>query len=345
MTGKLSIDSSGRLKGSAVNGITYNSPWPCPNGHYGMGQVHGVIMHTMVGNLPGTTSCFNNASFQASAHFGVDQSGHIHQFGPVDNWVAWHVAAGNPQWIGIEFADDANPNNALTDKQLTAGAQIVEAVFAKYNLKLQVTNSVSGWGLGVHYMGGAAWGGHSCPDTGGKHVRSSQRGEVIRRAQAIRSGNGYASNPPRNLHVLSTAPNLVHFAWDAASGAKSYDVQAWTGGKQVAKTWTVTGKTDANAGKLNPGVTYTIFVKANPPAPRCKAASLKVTTVPATHPAAPGAWNEAHIQHLNNKDHNAEWAAWIAYFMTLKAWSTAHDDLTAHEKHVVTFAHRTLKVI
>ena len=52
-------------------------------------------------------------------------------------------------------------------------------------------NSPSTGGLGTHSMGGAAWGGHACPGD----VRAAQRGEVIRRAQAIRGG-GSAPQPP-----------------------------------------------------------------------------------------------------------------------------------------------------
>lgn len=186
MTAKLVIDARGRLAGDAD--IAYNTPWPCPNGHYGMGEVRGLIMHTMVGNLPGTIQVFNNPSYGASAHFGISQAGHIHQFGPVGDWVAWHIAAGNPYWIGVEHADDGDPDNPLTEAQLTASAQIVEAVSAHYGTPLRVTDSTTGRGYGTHSMGGAAWGGHSCPDISGHHVRSSQRYEIIRRALRIRSG-------------------------------------------------------------------------------------------------------------------------------------------------------------
>lgn len=40
-------------------------------------------------------------------------------------------------------------------------------------------------GIGTHYMGGAAWGGHSCPDPErmeGRGPRSNQRGDIIRAA-------------------------------------------------------------------------------------------------------------------------------------------------------------------
>jgi hypothetical protein len=90
MSQRLHIDSSGRLRGLAS--ISYNSPFPCPNGQNGGMSVPkgiiGVVMHTMEGNLPGTISVFNDPGFQASAHFGIDQNGHIHQFGPANGWMA-----------------------------------------------------------------------------------------------------------------------------------------------------------------------------------------------------------------------------------------------------------------
>jgi N-acetylmuramoyl-L-alanine amidase len=190
MAAKLSVDSIGRLQGPAS--ISYNELWPCPNGQWsGMvvpKGIMGVVMHTMVGNLPGTIAVFNDPSWQASAHFGMDQNGHIHQFGPVNGWMAWAQGDGNPNWYSIELADDGNPDNPLTDAQLTASAQIVEALSAYGVFALQEANSPGEEGYGVHYMFGQAGGGHTCPDLPPRHVRSAQRPEILRRARAIRDG-------------------------------------------------------------------------------------------------------------------------------------------------------------
>lgn len=221
---KLHFGSAGRLRGEAS--ISHNSPWPCPNGQQGMQVPHGVlgvIMHTMVGNLPGTESVFNDPKFQASAHFGIDQSGHIHQFGPVNGWVAWAQADGNMHYYSIEFADNGNPNAPLTERQLTAGAQVVEALAEHGVFPLQEANRPGQEGLGVHHMGGAAWGGHTCPDLPPHHVRSRQRAEMLARARAIRSGKQPAapehhapathhgdrtSDGKTSLHDLSQLPQV-----------------------------------------------------------------------------------------------------------------------------------------
>lgn len=203
MAQKLNVDPSGRLQGPAS--ITHNDPWPCPNGNQGMqvpSGIMGVVMHTMVGNLPGTIAVFNDRSFQASAHFGIDQNGHIHQFGPVNGWMAWAEVAGNPNWYSIEHADNGNPNNPLTDAQLTASAQVVEALATYGNFPLQEANSPSEEGYGVHYMGGQAWGGHTCPDSPPMHVRAQQRPEILHRAKAIH--DGASPSPPATVVTDST---------------------------------------------------------------------------------------------------------------------------------------------
>ena len=180
--GRLTVQKNGKITGSAK--ITYNQPFPCVNGSYGSGTMNGVVMHTMVGNLPGTIATFNNPGAQASAYFGIAQDGSIHQFGPIGKgWMAWAEMAGNPSWYSIEHADNANTENPLTEAQLIASAQLVEVLSRFAGFPLQVTNSTTGHGYGTHVMGGAAWGGHTCPGPG---PRAAQRTQIISQAKAIR---------------------------------------------------------------------------------------------------------------------------------------------------------------
>ncbi len=201
MTGKLTVGADGRVTGPA--NITYNDPWPCRNGNPGgMSVPHGIqglVMHTMVGNLPGTVEAFNQPSFQASAHFGVDQAGAIHQFGSVRGWKAWAQEAGNANWYSCEFADNGNPDNPLTQAQIVAAAQLLECLSAPGvgNFPVQITNSTSGEGLGVHSMGGQPWGGHTCPDAPPAHVRSAQRPQIVALGMSIRQGGSVTQPAPR----------------------------------------------------------------------------------------------------------------------------------------------------
>ncbi len=184
--GQLHVCSDGRVAGSAT--LEYNNPFPCANGSWGSGAMQGVVMHTMVGNLPGTIQVFNEASYQASAHFGIDQHGHIHQFGPIGKgWIAWAQMAGNQAWYSIEHADNGDTHNPLTDAQITASAQLVEVLSGFAGFPLQVTDGVNGRGYGVHNMGGAAWGGHTCPGPG---PRAGQRKAIIELAKQIRHHHG-----------------------------------------------------------------------------------------------------------------------------------------------------------
>lgn len=184
---------------------------PSPNFRMGMQVPHGVLgalFHTMVGNLPGTDAEFDNAAAQLSAHFGIGQDGTCIQWVNVRGAEAWAEAGGNPFWYSCEMADNGNPNNPYTEAQLDRAAQLAEFLSRPSvgNFPLQVTDSVTGEGLGTHSMGGAAWGGHSCPDAPPNHVRSSQRQEIVRRAKLLRAG------PQDVRHV---AEGLASLDWQA----------------------------------------------------------------------------------------------------------------------------------
>jgi hypothetical protein len=183
--GKLIIGPAGRIHGPAS--ISWNDPFPCVNGKPGVtGAMQGVLMHTMVGSLAGTVASFNDPGRQASANFGVGDDGHIHQFGPLGKgWEAWHAMAANLAWYGIEHSDGGDQHRPLNDAQITASAQLVELLSRFAGFPLQVVDDIHGRGFGTHVMGGAAWGGHTCPGPG---PRAGQRFTIIELAKAIRHG-------------------------------------------------------------------------------------------------------------------------------------------------------------
>ena len=207
--GKLTVGHDGRVTGPAT--ISHNDPFPCVNGAFGSGAMSGVVMHTMVGDLPGTVSWFNNPKAQASAHFGIAQDGEIHQFGPIGKgWIAWHAGAANHSWYGIEHADGGKPSTPLTPEQVTASAQLLECLTAFAGLPLQISDSPSVKGYGWHGMGGQPWGGH--PDCPGE-VRKAQRAKIIALAMAIRSGG---SAPDEGFHGEYVTAGLYSLAQLAA---------------------------------------------------------------------------------------------------------------------------------
>lgn len=205
MPSKLEIGPDGRVTGPVQ--ITYNDPFPTNNGSWGSGAMMGVVMHTMVGNLqPTTVDLFNSPAAAVSAHFGIAQNGLVWQFGPIGKgWIAWAERAGNQAWYSIEHADDGNTQNPLTDAQLTASAQLVEVLSRFAGFPLQVTDSVQVKGYGTHVMGGAAWGGHTCPGPG---PRAGQRYQIISRAKAIRAGQTpWTSDGSVSLNALAAQFN------------------------------------------------------------------------------------------------------------------------------------------
>lgn len=154
----------------------------------------GLVFHTEDGFEAGTVDTFMNPSAQASAWFSVGQDGRASQYLPAGRgYVAWAEAGGNPNHYSIEDEDGTHPSVPLTDRQMTAFAQILEACSERDGFPLQIASDpVAGRGLILHSDGGAAWGGHtSCPGP----VRAAQRPELIRRAVQIRAGAAPAPAP------------------------------------------------------------------------------------------------------------------------------------------------------
>jgi hypothetical protein len=182
----VNVGDRGRVHGAIS--ITYNVPFPTQNGSFGSGKMQGVVMHTEVGFDPNVIREFNDQTAGASATFSITKDGHVHQYGPIGKgWYAWAQVAGNRSWYSIECEDEGHPTTPLTEAQVTAFAQLAECLSDYAGFPLQITNSVDGEGIGVHFMGGAAWGGHTCPDVPPKRVRSEQRDEILKVAKQLRA--------------------------------------------------------------------------------------------------------------------------------------------------------------
>lgn len=167
--------------------VTKNVPFPTQNCSHGSGRMNGLVLHTEVGFDRNVVREFNNRSAGASAFFSVDFAGHVHQYIPVgQGYYSWAQVAGNPNWYSVECEDGGDPNRPLTDTQIIALAQLFECLSHFAGFPLRITDNPDGAGLGVHNMGGADWGGHTCPDLPPRHVRSHQRPAIMALAQAIR---------------------------------------------------------------------------------------------------------------------------------------------------------------
>jgi hypothetical protein len=232
--GKLTVGADGKVTGPVA--ITHNSPWPCVNGQYEASgdAMSGTVMHTMVGNLPGTVGWFNNKAAQVSAHFGIAQDGSVWQFGPIgQGWCAWAEMQGNSGWYSIEHADDGNTQNPLTPEQIVSSAQILECLSAFAGFPLQVTDSVDVEGYGTHVMGGVAWGGHTCPGPG---PRAAQRAAIVELAREIRNPPAPAPGAPYR-HVADGTLSLGEIAAARATTAShllAVSAKAYTAADEAA---------------------------------------------------------------------------------------------------------------
>ncbi len=177
------FDADGWLQGP-INISQHMTP-----NHYNTGfaaRAKGLVQHTEDGGRLGTFATFMDAGSSRSAFFSVGEDGTVHQYLPVGRgYVAWAEKAGNPHWYSCECEDMADPSVPMTQAQLTAFAQVLEACSARDGFPLQITNDVNGTGLITHGDGGAAWGDH--PDCPGP-VRKAQRPQIIALAKAIRAG-------------------------------------------------------------------------------------------------------------------------------------------------------------
>jgi len=94
----------------------------------------------------------------------------------------WAQAAGNGQYWAFEC--EGYPNEPYTPGQINTLA--LWHNFLGTADRLAETPGATG--IGTHYMGGTAWGGHSCPDPqAGVGPRSKQRLAIIARAIALRT--------------------------------------------------------------------------------------------------------------------------------------------------------------
>ncbi len=131
----------------------------------------GFIPHVQVGN-GSLFGYFNNPSSGVSAHLWLSKDGRFEQYVPFDRR-AWAQAAGNPYWISCEC--EGYPTEDYTAAQVQRLGEFYAWGMREFGWRAEVTDSTSGYGIGTHRMGGAAWGGHSCPGV----IRANRRRDIL----------------------------------------------------------------------------------------------------------------------------------------------------------------------
>lgn len=119
---------------------------------------------------------FNNAPAgdRKFSHGWVAKSGVFEQYAPF-SYQSWAQESGNATYWSIET--EGLVNEPLTAAQIATLGRIHRFLGAADGIATKPGQR----GIGTHFMGGAAWGGHSCPDPapGGQGPRSHQRAAII----------------------------------------------------------------------------------------------------------------------------------------------------------------------
>lgn len=137
----------------------------------------GLIPHAQAGtgSLYGH---FNDPASETSAHLWLSKDGRFEQYVPFDRR-AWAQGTGDEDWIscvceGCETED-------YTDIQIQRLGEFYLWGMKVFGWPAEVTDSTEGHGIGTHRMGGAEWGGQSCPGT----IRADRRHDILAAAELI----------------------------------------------------------------------------------------------------------------------------------------------------------------
>jgi hypothetical protein len=108
-------------------------------------------------------------------HLWISSAGEIQQFQRLDR-AARAQGAGDRSWWSVEA--EGHSDEPLTGHQLDALASWHRWCGARDTIAIRPTDG----GIGIHSMGGCGWVDQDCPGA----VRSSQRRQIIDRAQTLR---------------------------------------------------------------------------------------------------------------------------------------------------------------
>jgi len=162
------------LPGAAWRPISYRAA----SGLFATGQPIGYIPHVQVGN-GGLWAMFNNAVSpdRKFSNAWIKKDGTSEQYAET-NRKPWAQADGNANYRAYEC--EGYPNEPYTAAQINT-----LATWHNFTGDPDVLANAPGQrGVGRHNMGGAAYGGHSCPGP----IRQAQRSEIIARALVLRGG-------------------------------------------------------------------------------------------------------------------------------------------------------------
>lgn len=205
------------LPGAAWRPVSYRGQ----SGLFAPGRPVGYIPHVQVG----TGSLWGTFEFAVSpnkrfSNAWIAKDGHSEQYAET-NRIPWAQVNGNPDYRAYECEGD--PSEPYTAAQINTLATW-HNFCGDPDL---IADIPGGRGVGTHYMGGAGYGGHTCPDpVPGAGPRSRQRPAIIARAQVLR---GFKPVPPGPTPPIPPSGKIV-LAVDGVFGPQSrMRLQQWAG--------------------------------------------------------------------------------------------------------------------
>ena len=164
-----------RLPGAVWRPVSYRAEAPVFTA-----PLLGWILHVVEGNgspLPYWESL--KSPNRAFAHAWVAKDGSSEQYQELDRQ-CWAQGAGNGTYLAFE-------TEGRSGEPLTSAQVATLAAWHRYlGTRDALADAPGQLGIGVHYMGGQAWGGHTCPDPApGVGPRSLQRTSILAAAQQL----------------------------------------------------------------------------------------------------------------------------------------------------------------
>ena len=168
----------------------------------------GLILHVQEGNGAAGNWFSNPQCNNASSHWWVGKDGRIEQYLDPDTHQSWAQGQGNSEYHSVET--EGFTGEPMTPAQIAGVATIYKWGMVHFGWSARIANTVGSKGLGVHSMGGEAWGGHlGCPG----NLRRAQRGLII---QAATNNSDTQENENMDWNYVYankvTNPNRVGFA-------------------------------------------------------------------------------------------------------------------------------------
>jgi len=209
----------------------------CPESNFRKGRPLGfhpeaIVIHIMDGSYTAGESVFLSEGTQKSAHYGISKTGVIHQY--VDeNDTAFHAGVVvNPTWellkprvnpnfytIGIEH--EGWPDDVWPESQLTASAQLIGEVAARWNIPVDVPHLVPHHEIRASKTCPGAW---------------LQIGELLRRvpsAEAVRPAPILKLKILKNVNLRKGLPNTTAQIVRVVQANTEVTVASFTLGERV----------------------------------------------------------------------------------------------------------------